>query len=435
MKRRTVLMVLAPLLLALTAVFAFGPVRSEDQVPVATVEGGDFERWVSADGALRAASSTLVRVPPQTPGRLRIAWLAPEGSYLAAGDVAVRFDPTEVEITLADRRADLESNDLRLEKQAVEAETRIENLSRDAELARRDLEHSREFATKDDLIYSRSEILESRIDQELAQARLEQARDDARREEVLTRADREILAIERRRITTDVDRAESTLGALEVRAPHDGYFIYQRDWRGQEPRVGDTVFQALPIGELPRLGEMEVEAYVLEADAGGLAPGDPARVHLEAHPGTVYDAEVIHVDAIAKPRHPASPVQYFAVRLRLAESDPEVMKPGQRVRSEILLERQEDALTVPRQAVFEREGESVVYRRAGGGFEPVPVAVGAAGRGRVVVTGDLDAGAAVALADPTAPAESEGEAEEEEDEPTPAAQAPPAAAFGRGGRR
>lgn len=434
MKSRVVLLALTPLALTLTALFAFGPARSGDEVPVAAVERGDFERWVTADGSLRAASATRIRVPPQTPGRLRIAWLAPEGSYLAAGDVAVRFDPTDVETTLADRRADLASNDLRLEKQSVEAEARIENLSRDAALARRDLEHSREFATRDELIYSRSEILESRIDQDLAEARLEQARDDARREEVLSRADREILAIERRRIAADVERAESTLGALEVRAPHDGYFVYQRDWRGQEPRVGDTVFQALPIGELPRLGEMEVEAYVLEADAGGLEPGDPAQVHLEAHPGTVYDAEVMHVDAIAKPRHPASPVQYFAVRLRLAESDPEVMKPGQRVSSEILLERQEDALTVPRQAVFDREGESVVYRREGRAFEPVPVTVGAAGRGRVVVTGDLEAGDAIALADPTAPSESESEAEEE-DEPEPAAQAPPAAALGPGGRR
>lgn len=433
MTRRVVLLALAPLVLALTAVFAFGPARSGDEVPVATVERGDFERWVTADGSLRAASATRIRVPPQTPGRLRIAWLAPEGSYLAAGDVAVRFDPTDVETTLADRRADLASNDLRLEKQSVEAEARIDNLSRDADLARRDLEHSREFATQDELIYSRSEILEARIDQDLAEARLEQARDDARREEVLSRADREILAIERRRITADVERAESTLGALEVRAPHDGYFVYQRDWRGQEPRVGDTVFQALPIGELPRLGEMEVEAYVLEADAGGLEPGDRARVHLEARPGTVYDAEVMHVDAIAKPRHPASPVQYFAVRLRLGKSDPEVMKPGQRVSSEILLERQEDALTVPRQAVFERDGESIVYRREGRGFEPVPVVVGTAGRGRVVVTGDLDAGDAIALADPTAPAEGEGEGEEE-GEPEPA-RAPPAAAFGSGGRR
>jgi HlyD family secretion protein len=423
----------AALLLALTAVFAFGPFRSRDGVATGTVERGDFERWVSADGALRAASATQVRVPPETPGSLRIAWIAPEGTYLEAGEVAVAFDPTEVENTLADRRADLESNDLKLGKQQTEAETRIENLERDAELARRDLAHSQEFASKDELIYSRVEILESRIDQDLAEAKLERARDDALREEVLSRADRDLLAIERRKIAAEVERAESTLGSLEVRAPHDGYFVYKRDWRGQEPRVGETVFRGNPLGELPRLGVMEVEAYVLEADAGDLGPGDRARVHLEAHPGRVYDAEVVHVDAIAKPRHPASPVQYFAVRLTLAESDPEVMKPGQRVRTEILLESREDALTVPRQAVFEREEESVVYLRRGGEFEPVPVETGAAGRGRVVVTGDLEAGATIALADPTAPAPGEGEEEEPEEAEPPAAQAPPVRMM-RGGR-
>lgn len=432
MSRRVVLLALATLLAALTAVFAFGPLRPGEETATAAVERGDFERWVAADGGLRAATATRIRVPPQTPGRLRIAWLAPEGSHLEAGDPAVRFDPTEIETTLADRRADLESNDLKLGKQESAASVRIDNLARDAELARRDLEHSREFASRDELIYSRSEILESRIDQELAAARLERARGDAEREAVLNRADRELLAIERRRIAAELTRAESTLGALEVRAPHAGFFVYQRDWRGQEPRVGDTVYPANPIGEMPRLGEMEVEAYVLEADAGGLEPGDPARVFLEAHPGTVYDAEVVHVDAVAKPRHPASPVQYFAVRLRLAESDPAVMKPGQRVRSEILLERQEDVLTVPRQAVFQRDGGSIVFRRRGGDFEPVPVETGAAGRGRVVVRGDLGEGDTIALVDPTAPLVEE--AEDDAEAPTaPAAQAPARAGRMRGG--
>jgi hypothetical protein len=104
------------------------------------------------------------------------------------------------------------------------------------------------------------------------------------------------------------------------------------------------------------------------------------------------------------------------------------------VRTEILLESQEDALTVPRQAVFEREGESVVYLRRGGDFESVPVKTGAAGRGRVVVTGDLEPGASIALADPTAPEPGEGDEEEAEESEAPPAQAPPAVRVIRGGR-
>lgn len=408
MKRGVVLLV-AGLAAALTATAAFVPFGRHAEVPTASVHRGDFARWVSADGTLRAAHSTLLAVPPQTPGRLRIAWLAPEGVHLEAGEVAVRFDPTEIERTVADRRADLESNDLKVEKQSTEAGARIENLGRDAEIAEGELAHAQEFATRDELIYSRAEILESRIDQELSEARLERARDGKLREESLSESDRELLAIERRKISAELDRAETTLDALEVRAPHEGFLIYKKNWRGEPPRVGDTVFRGYPLAELPRLGEMEVEAWVLEADAGGLEAGDRAQVFLEAYPGAVYEGEVKNVEAIAKPRHQASPVQYFAVTVTLSETDPGRMKPGQRVRAEILLESVPDALTVPRQAVFEQHGASVVYRRGGDGFEPVAVTTGSSGRGRIVVSGELADGDVIALRDPTAHAETSGE--------------------------
>ena len=402
----------------------FGIFGRSPAVPTAEVRREAFERWVSADGVLRAAESTPLTVPIEAPGRLRIAWIAAEGAYLEAGDPVVRFDPTEVERTLADRRADLESNDLKLGKQSAEAGARLENLERDARIAGRELEHAREFASRDELIYSRVEIVESQIDQELAAERLEQAREGREREASLSVTDRELLGIERRKLSAELDRAERTLDAMEVRAPHAGFLVYQRDWRGQTPRVGDTVFRGFPLAEIPRLGEMEVEAYVLEADAGGLSRGDRARVHLEAHPGAAYEAEVTHVEAVAKPRHPASPVQYFALTLSFARSDPERMKPGQRVRSDILMERLAGVFTVPRQAVFDRRGARVVYRLAGAAFEPVEVETGAAGRGRVVVEGPLADGERVALRDPTASGETRPAAGEEAENPG----APPAPA-------
>jgi HlyD family secretion protein len=79
------------------------------------------------------------------------------------------------------------------------------------------------------------------------------------------------------------------------------------------------------------------------------------------------------------------------------------MKPGQRVRSTLFLGKREAALAVPRQAIFEREGESVVYIDRQGRFEPQPVEVGPAALGRVVVESGLDEGDRVALSDPTRP--------------------------------
>lgn len=390
----------------------------EPELPTATVERLDLVRWVPAEGVLRAARTTPLVVPREGSGRLRIAWLAPAGSRLAAGDLVVRFDGSELEDELANSEADLAAADERRAKLETRSRSDLANLERDAETARRELEHADRFAAEDEEIFSRVEIIESTLDRELAAERLEHAEEARRRSRRSSRTEREILEIERRRVETELSRARRGLAALEVRAPHAGILVYKRDWRGEPPRVGETVFPGQPLAEIPSLDEMEVEAFVLEADAGGLAAGKPARVRLEAHPGRLYDARIERVDTLAKPRVRASPVQYFAVTLELDRTEPEVMKPGQRVRAELRLAEARGALVVPRQAVFRRDGESVVWVERGGRFVPVAVELGPAGAGRISVEGPLEPGERVALADPARPAAAEDDAE------TPAAGAP-----------
>jgi HlyD family secretion protein len=148
---------------------------------------------------------------------------------------------------------------------------------------------------------------------------------------------------------------------------------------------------------------------------------------IEAYPETVHEAKLTKIDTLAKPRHREVPVQYFAVTLSLAATDPATMKVGQRVRGTIVLE-QGDAIVVPRQAVFERDGRMFVHRRDGTRFEAVEVKLGSSSAGRVVVTEGLSEGDHIALRDPDSPAPAaapaegktaEGKAAEGEGGPTP----------------
>ncbi len=192
--------------------------------------------------------------------------------------------------------------------------------------------------------------------------------------------------------------------------------IFDRYRQGTEPpRVGDTVWSGMPLAEIPDLSEMQAEVYVLEADAGGLAVGKPATVVVESRPGVEHPARIARVDTLAKPRLSGSPVQYFAVTLALAPGSPPAMgamgamgtvKPGQRVLARLRLEERRGALVVPREALFQRGGATVVYRRRGGahGFEPVPVTLGPASVGAAVVETGVAAGDQVALRDPAADA-------------------------------
>ena len=143
----------------------------------------------------------------------------------------------------------------------------------------------------------------------------------------------------------------------------------------------------------------------VDSAGGGLEVGLPATVVLEAHPDVAYPAKVGKVAALAQRRDHRVPIQYFTVTLELDSTDTHVMKPGQRVRAEIVLDERPDVLTVPRQAVFEKDGEKIVYVHNGGGWEATEVELGPSSLGRLVIASGLEPGDRIALRDPTRPAD------------------------------
>lgn len=376
--------------------------QGNDGVPLYRVERQPFVHRVPAQGNLKAAQATPIAVPMGAPGPFRIAWIAPDGNRVRAGEVVVRFDPTEIENNLRNAEDDLRSARLRLQKEQIQAGAELRKLERDAEMARMELDNASKFTKKDELIFSRNDIIESEIDSTLAKEREKHARGARRTQSALSGTEQDLLAIELRQADAKIQQARQALSALEVRAPHDGVLVLARDWRGETTRVGDSVWNGQPLAEIPDLATLGAEVYVLEADAGGLATGKTATVALEAALDATYPARISRVDSLARPRVRGVPVQYFGVTLTLDRANPQVMKPGQRVRANLLLEELKQALAVPRQAVFEREGKTVVYRRKPeGGFEPVPVTLGPSGMGKVVIESGLSPGDQVALMDPT----------------------------------
>lgn len=401
----------AILLVALVAAGALAYARwarpGTAEIPTVTVRRGTFESKVPAPGNLEAVQATPVTVPLGVPGPFRIGWLAPDGSRVRQGDVVIRFDPSEIEKRLVDAGDDLREARLRLDKQQVESRAKVEKLERDLALAKLEVENARQFQKKDGMIFSRHEIIESDIDQELAEQRTEHASRTRHTEEQLARTDDALLEIKIRQADARIGLARQALEALSVTAPHDGVLILKRNWRGETTRVGDSVWNGQPLAEIPDLAAMQAEVFVLEADAGGLKPGKAAQVVVESAPGRTFGARIARVDSLAKPRISGSPVQYFAVTLKLDLTDPGVMKPGQRVQSTLLLENRPGVLLVPRQALFELEGKTVVYRARAGdeGFEAVSVKLGPSGPGRAVVESGLTDGDRIALVDPTQRAE------------------------------
>ncbi|HSN55848.1 MAG TPA: HlyD family efflux transporter periplasmic adaptor subunit [Candidatus Sulfomarinibacteraceae bacterium] len=371
-------------------------------VPTTVVRRNEFRVRITAEGNLSAVRDTPITAPVKTQQDLTVSWIVDDGAVVAEGDVVARFDPSQLEKDRDDGLSDERISGHRIDSAELQREVTADRLELDAEVAGAELDVAREFEATDLELYSRIEIVESRIDTELAATRAEHARASRSIQDSLSAKEIELLAIERRKAEIRVEQAEEGLGALEVRAPHAGIVMLERDWRGNPVRVGDMAWPGRSRAKIPDLGQMQAEVYVLEADAGGLAPGQPATVWLEAAPGTAHPAIVKSVDPMAGRRNRRVPVQYFRAVLALDATDPATMKPGARVHAEIRIADLEHALTVPRQALCSLDGEPVVYRLEKGAFEPVAVTLGPAAVGRVAVLEGLADGDVVALRDPTA---------------------------------
>lgn len=376
---------------------AGGEVRD---VPTFAVAETPFTRTVSAEGVLRPVKTTVVSAPSEGREPLMIAWMAEDGDPVKKGEVVVRFDALEVTKRLADGRSDRAAADSRIEKEKTLSASSLHERDRTAAVTRDELDSNRQLGKKDPRFFPRSEVIESEIDEGLFQKRLDHARDARQIEEKLGRSRVDLAAIDRRKAELYQKQASATLNQLEIRAPHDGTFTLQRwGFRGTL-HAGDRAFAGMRIAEISTSEQMDAEVFVLEADAGGLAAGKKATVVLEAQPDVVWKARVKRVDPFPKPRQPEVPAQYFATLLEI-EGKTEGLRPGQRLHASIVLDEKQKALVVPRQAVFRRDNDNIVYLRRGGRFEATKVKLGAGTVGRLVITGGVKPGDQLALRDPT----------------------------------
>ncbi len=373
---------------------------SEGSIPTATAEQTErFVREIRAEGTLQAVQATSVSPPPGTRRPMRIGWMADDGARVEEGDVIVRLDATDLQRELADSKDDIRSNDRRIDK--VDVERSANRSARDATVALSELEMktAREFKSDDIDIFSRIEIAQSEIDIELSEARASHARTVKGIEGKVSASQLQLHRIAKDQARRQVERAQEALAKLEVRAPHAGVLVLHRNWKGDTAKVGDTVWPGQKLAELPLVAELEAKLFVLEADAGALAEGVPADVYVASKPTQRHGGSIKRVDTLAQPRHPDVPINYFGVTVALERTDPQSMRVGQRVEAKLRVEAS-DAIVVPRQSVFEREGRRVVFRKSGTGFDEVEVELGAASAGRVVITSGLEAGDEVALRDP-----------------------------------
>jgi HlyD family secretion protein len=334
-------------------------------------------------------------------------------------------------------KSDLEMKDVEegkgrvKEEEAVSAVANAERELQKAETALADLRPllAEGFITRTELERAEQQVARSREELELAKRRrdalvnfgrpleLSQARSDAQSSRETLRqlesaasyrtAQKQAgIAAARSRIQeaqARLELARQQLARCEVRAEVPGIVVYREVFFGSEqrkPQVGDQVWANQPLIILPDISRMVVETKVRETDIHKVERNQKVTVRVDAYPDLRLTGAVALVGTLAQEEKERRGAKYFSVTVQVNESEPR-LRPGMTARVEIEVEERASVLFVPIEAVFEREGRSVVYP-AGRNPRPREVVLGPSNADFVVVEKGLSPGDRVLLRDPEA---------------------------------
>jgi len=371
------------LLIAIAAVAAVawgvGAAMGEDDT-VSWTEAAvrDLVVGVEVEGTLASRNSTLVTPPALSDVfEFSIAYMAPEGLTVAAGDSVLGFDTTELERQLLEQQTEMEQAIKNIEKLDVDLEQQLLQLQ--LQLAEADAREGKAVLAADvpDELRSSNDAEIAELDLQLARREVEslQQQIDAARE--AGSAERAGLVAVRERASSRVARLAEGIEQMTVTAPRGGTVIYVTNWRGEKRRVGEQVWRQERILELPDLESMLARGEVDESDAGRIAEGQPVRFRLDAHPDVEYGGRIESIwRTVQQKRGTRNPIKVVRLDVALDETDTARMRPGMRFRGTIEARRLEDVLTVPAYAVFPTDEGPVVYRRSLLGSEAVAVRLG-----------------------------------------------------------
>ena len=204
-----------------------------------------------------------------------------------------------------------------------------------------------------------------------------------------------------------MDTAKVKLKLTDLYAPKEGLVVYATvggERSTEKVQLGMIPFEGQPILYLPDLSTMVVDIEVNEIDIGKIKLGGPVEVGLETYPDTIFRGKILQIGSLARLRQmqgTASSIKVFDVTVHIEDKDSR-LKPGLTATLDIIVDRQQNVISVPLAAVMSREGEDFAFVVNDGKVEQRKIVCSVSNEHRVLVKEGLRPGERVILHPPPA---------------------------------
>ncbi|MDR0843796.1 MAG: HlyD family secretion protein [Tannerella sp.] len=390
-------------LFMLLLIFSACSKKDTGQIPLATVVRGTFFIDLYEEGEIEAINSISISSPTISwrYGNLKITQLVKDGQEVNAGDTLIVFDPSEVQKGIVEAESRMEISHAELEKLMAQHQSDLEELNADYEVTRRSQEISR--------IRFESAIYESEVKKKEIQLNLDKAGIalDKAKEQMENRIKIQKEEIKQKNLTIEQDRsrlneANETLQKMFVATPSPGIAIIARSWSsGNKFQVGDQCWSGFPIIQLPDLTALKAIVKINEVDIAKISKGLNVEIKPDAFSDSIFSGTVSAVANLAVNKEGSSKLKVFPVEIVINETNPNLL-PGLTVSCRIIIDRIDDVVYVPLDAVHQEGDKFFVYKKTSRGFDKTEIERGSANSDFMIVTSGLDEKDKVALVDPFA---------------------------------
>lgn len=373
----------------------------------AVVRTGPLQQTMRITGSTVAGNYANIAAPllrsPEGGRALTLLELAKPGTWVKKGAVVAAIDSQSAKDHIDDVEDMVAAAEADIRKRKAEHAIEAESLRQAVTLAKSTLDKAR-------LEAGASEI-RTPLDQELLKLSVEEyeaahkgAQKDLEIKLASQQSDLRLLDIAKIRQDRHLERHEIDMVRMTIRTPMEGLVVMMSVYRGGDMgqvQVGDQMAPNQPFMKIVDPNSMRLEAMVNQVESEHLRVGQPVLASFDAFPGVTLKGKIDSIGAIAVGGHRQNfYVRNIPVRVALLEQDQRII-PDLSAAADVAIRRQDDALLLPLEGVFEEGGKTVAYvRSASAGFTARPIELGMRNNTHAAVVSGLKAGDVVALQRP-----------------------------------
>lgn len=405
LKHKKIILVAAALFVLIIAGVYFLGIKPASNIY--KVKRENFEALISCKGEIQSEKAVLINIPDIFGDRTlqiydtQIKDLVPEGSILKKGDFVGLLDQGRIKQLKQNNEEALKRilfniSDAKIDSavELVALRDGIEQFGFDLQYKKVELEQSvyesPAFQRKAQMAYERAlrQLEFKKRAYQLTEKALKThvSRDEAMMDELTERDKKYQVAFDAARIT----------------APKDGMLIYGRTFgRGGSRKltIGSYVSMQSPvIATLPDLSVLVSETYVEEIYISKIKVGDSARVYIDALKNQEKIGAISNISNVGQ-EMTGFDSKVFRVNIRIS-ADNNKIKPAMTTNNEIIIDKEQNVLVIPRSTLFTDNGKQFVYLREHGNVSIRYVECGTQSDRFVVIKNGLKAGDKILLNKP-----------------------------------